>query len=187
MDELNDMKNLWRELNERISALEEDNRRLARKVMNENFKTVQEKLIRKYTFFIIIAVVMIFYMWIFVWFNPDVVEKYKVVTSVYWSVFFILEAGIDFYLRHQVKQIDIYNSSVKDIALQAAKNWRVHKIAVFCGIPVAIGAVILFGLLLNADMFVIYCMIAGGMIGLLVGIRQLKKFYENYRILQTEE
>lgn len=187
MEDFDKMKDMWLELNERISSLEEANRQLARKVMNDNFKTAQEKLVHKYSLFIIISVVMIFYMLFFVLFNPFVVEKYKLATIIYWSLFFLFEAGMDTYLRYRVKKIDIYNSSVREIAYQASQNWKLHKLAIVIGVPLAIGAVILFGLLLNADRFLIYGMILGGIVGFLIGLRQLRKFYENYRFLQSSE
>lgn len=187
MEELDKMKIMWAELNNRISVLEEDNRILARKIVNQNLKTSQEKLVNKYTAFIILSLIMAFYMPVFVLLNPLLVEKFKVVTVVYWSVFFLIEAGIDIYLRFQVSKIDIYNSSVREIALQAANNWKLHKLAIFIGLPFAFGAIVLFGLLLDADIFVILCMFMGAVIGGLIGLKQLKKFYEDYRFLQTSE
>lgn len=187
MENLDDMKTMWLELNSKISALEEENRKLARKVVSLNYKTAREKLIRKYTAFIFVASLMILYTLAFITFNPMIVEKYKIATTIYWIIFFTFEAGIDLYLRQRVKNIDIYNSSISEIAHQAATNWKIHKLAIIIGLPLAIGAVILFALSLNADLFMIYGMIVGGLVGLIIGIFQLIKFYEYYRLLQSKE
>ena len=187
MENFEEMKAMWIELNNRVSSLEEENRRLARSIINNNYKTARDKLISKYSLFIIIEIVMIFYMLIFVIFNPLLVEKYKVATIIYWALFFAFEASIDIYLRTRLRKIDIYNSSVSAIAAIASKNWKIHKIAIIIGLPLAFGAIILFGLLLNANEFTIYAMIIGGMVGLLIGVRQLRKFYLYYKLLQSDE
>lgn len=187
MEDLEDMKTLWNNLNRRVETLEEENRRLARLVTENKIKSARERLIRKYSLFIILSVIMIFYIFIMVNFNPLVVEKYKMVTLIYWSLFFAGEAGVDLYLRENVKKIDVYSSSISEISAMAAKNWKIHKIALMIGLPVAFGAVILMGLLLDANEFTIYGMIVGAIVGLLIGLRQLMKFYENYKFLQSEE
>ncbi|MCH5240107.1 MAG: hypothetical protein J1F38_07780 [Muribaculaceae bacterium] len=187
MDELCNMKAMWVELNERVSSLEEENRKLARKVINQNFKSTQEKLVRKYSIFIALSLIMVLYMPLFVCFSPFLVEKYKLATIIYWVLFFLLEAGVDIYLRYRISNIDIYKSSISDIAKLAAQNWRIHKIGILIGVPLAFGAVILFGLLLDANIFLIYGMIVGGVIGFIVGLSQLKKFYENYKFLQSQD
>lgn len=187
MEDLKDMKAMWIELNNRITILEEDNRRLARQVMNKDYKGAQDKLMNKYRFFVCFNLIFIIVMSIFIMANPLVNEKYRMITLIYWLVFFLGEATIDTYLMIKIKQIDIYNSSVSEISREASKTWKIHKIAIFIGLPVAIGAVILYGLLLNADKFVIFGMIVGGVIGALIGLRQLMKFLEYYKLLQNNE
>lgn len=187
MEELKDMKAMWIELNNRITSLEEDNRRLARQVMNNDYKSAKEKLIGKYRFFIFFNLMFLMVFSVFILANPMVNEKYRIVTFIYWMVFFLGEAATDAYLMIKVKQIDIYNSTVSEISRMAARNWKTHKIAIAIGLPVAIGAVILYGLLLNADNFVILGMVVGGLIGGLIGFRQLMKFLEYYKLLQNNE
>ena len=186
-EDLKDMKEMWIELNQRVANLEEENRRLMRHVTGNKYKTAQEKLVRKYTTFIIIAFIMIVYVFFIVMFNPFGVEKYKIPVLIYWTLFFLGEAGIDFYLRTKVLEIDIYNSSVRESTRQAAHNWKIHKLAVAFGLPVAIGAVVLFALFMNADTFVIIGMIVGAVVGLSIGVMQLRKFWDYYRLLQTKD
>lgn len=187
MNQLEDMKAMWLELNQRISSLEEENRRLAKRAMENNYKSAKEKLLRKYSFFIGLELFMIIFIIPNIIFNPEAVEKYKMVTVIYWCIFFAFELGIDIYLRYRIKIIDIYNSNITEIAAMAAQNWKIHKIAICIGLPIAIGAVILFGLLLGANKFVIYGMITGGVIGMAIGFMQLLKFREYYRMLQSNE
>lgn len=187
MEDLENIKNMWIELNGRISALEEDNKRLARKVTSEKFKNLQEKLVAKYRNFIIVEAIMIIYVVLFIFFNPLVLEKYRWITSIYWLVFFSGEILVDLYLMNRVKQMDIYLSSVRNITRQAAENWKFHKIAIAVGFPVAIGAIVLFALAMDANEFVYFGMTVGFMVGLVIGICQLMKFKKYYRLLQTSE
>lgn len=187
MDKIDEMKEMWQELTARVGVLEEENKRLSRIVRNSSYKSTQEKLINKYLKFIFVECVMIIWMSIFLIFNPQVVEKYRLITIIYWGIFFLFEIILDTYLMMRVKAINVYNSNVSEMAIQAAKTWKIHKIGIIIGMPLAIGAVILFGFALDANQFTIAGMIVGGVVGLIIGIRQLMKFLQYYRILQSEE
>lgn len=177
---------MWEELNFRVERLEEENRRLARETMSSRYQTARERLVKRYRIFIILALVMIVYMSALILLNPLAVEKYKLATAIYWGVFLAAEAAIDTYLMIKVQEIDLYNSTVSEIASKAARNWRIHKIAVAIGMPLAIGACVLLALLYDADNFIIFGMIVGGVIGLAIGIFQLLKFMNYYKLLQSE-
>lgn len=187
MDDLENMKTMWIELENRLSFLEKENRRMAREVMSNKYKTIQEKLIAKYRLFAIVSGIMIIYSLFFIGFNPEIVEKYRFITLLYWIGFFLFEGSADIYLMFRLDKLDIYHSSVKDISDYAAQNWKLHKIALFIGIPLAIGALVLLLLALDADLFIISGMITGGLVGAAIGLTQLKKFMRYYKLLQTKE
>ena len=167
--------------------IEESNRKLAREVSNNKFKNAQEKLISKYKAFIYVEIIMIFYIIFFIGLNPLVADRYRLVNIIYWCCFFMVEIGVDTYLLRRVKLIDIYNSSVSDIAKNAAENWKLHKLALVLGLPLAFGAIILVALAFQAHYYTILGMIAGGLIGCIIGLFQLNKFREYYRLLQSDE
>lgn len=185
MDQIEDMKAMWTELNNRVASLEETNRRMAREITAGKFKSAQEKLVTKYRMFIIVACVMIIYIGLLVINMPNGVDKYRLPLLIVWSAFFLFEASIDTYLMIKVKEIDVHESSVAEIARRAARNWKIHKIAIAIGLPLAFAAIIMFGLFMDADIYLIYGMIVGGMVGLVIGIRQLLSFLKYYRLLQS--
>ena len=187
MEDIEDMKALWIELNNRLNSLEEENRRLAKKVTSNKYKNVQEKLIKKYCIFIAVSCVMMIYCFCLIYLNPFIVEKYKLLTTVYMMCFFAIAAGVDSYLLFQVRDMDFYNSNVREITKMAAKNWKIHKIFLIFGLPLAIGACVLMALALDADPFVYLGMIVGGIVGFIIGLRQLMKFRDYYKLLQTED
>lgn len=187
MEELHDIKAMWKDLNNRVTVLEEENRRLARKVTTERYMSSVGNLIRRYRRFIFLELIMLLFIPLMIYNNPLSVEKYRLVTTIYWCGFFLIEIGIDFYLLIRVKDMDLNNYSVSKIARMASQNWKFHKIAIMIGLPLAIGALVLFALAMDANDFVIYGMFLGFVIGLVIGIRQLLKFRNEYRLLSTEE
>ena len=187
MDELENMKEMWLELNKKISVLETENRNLARRVMNHKFTSARERLINKYIAFIVVEIIMIVYMSLFFIFNPLVNEKYRLITLIYWDLFFIFEVFFDGFLLYQIKSINIFSSAINDVAKRAASNWKLHKIGILIGLPLAFGAIILFALALDANEFTIYGMFIGGIIGGAIGVNQLIKFKNYYKQLQSED
>lgn len=184
INEIEKMKAMWRELNNRVTSLEENNKRLAKEITTNKIKTAREKLMVKYRIFIILACVMIIYIGLMVAYMPNTVEKYRVPVFIYCCVFFLFEALVDTYLLSKVKKIDVYNSTIMEIARQSIRNWKIHKIAVFIGFPMAVGAIILLALLMNADSFALSGLCVGALIGFALGIRQLYRFMQYYRQMQ---
>lgn len=182
--EFEEMKEMWLELNKRVSILEEENRSLAKNVRENNFKSSKDRLVTRYKKFIILESLMVIFFPLIIFNNPEGVEKYRWITFSYWIFFFLMEAGIDFYLMTRIEKLDLYNTPISEIANEAGQIWRIHKLAIIVGLPIAIGAIILFALFVNANEFVLAGMAVGGVIGALIGIRQLLKFKSDYIILQ---
>ena len=176
---------MWQSLDKRLTSLEEENNRLMKSVMKANYKSTQEKLVAKYIGFIFIEVVMILFMSLFFIFNPFINEKFRWAALIYWMVFFMIELALDLYLMLEIKSINIYEDPITLVARKAAQNWKIHKIGIIVGLPLAIGAVIMLSLAIDANEFVILGMIVGGLIGLIIGITQLLKFKNYYRLLQS--
>ena len=185
IDNIDDIKALWTDLNTRISVLEEENRRLISRVKNDKYRSIKDRLISRYRVFVCLGIVSAFVFPMVLFVDPMTMENYRWPTAIYFFLFFWLCAAVDFYLLENVKRMDLYNSSVTEIANLAAKNWKIHKLWLFLGIPLAFIALILWGLALNADYFVILGMIAGGFVGFVIGLRMLLKFRKDYRFLQS--
>lgn len=186
INELDEMKEMWKELNTRVTLLEEENRRLARNVTAKRFLSSTGELVRRYKRFMFVELIMAIIFPLMIYHNPFVVDKYRIITLVYWLIFFMGEVCVDFYLMNKVKEMDINNYSITRIAKEAKNNWKIHKIAIMIGLPVAIGAIILFALCMDANEAMIIGMIIGGTVGLMIGIWQLMKFRNDYINLQTE-
>ena len=186
MNDIEEMKKLWDSMNHKLSQFEKENQILAEKVKKNNMKSSQEKLIDKYRKFIIVECLMIIVISLTLSSNPEVNEHYRWITIIYWVAFFLIEIAFDLYLLRKVKEIDIYNQPVNEIACRAYANWRLHKAGILFGMPLAVGAVVLYALCMNANYFVILGMCVGGIVGLIIGLFHLRKFSQYYRSMQPD-
>ena len=186
MENIEDMKTMWIELNERVKSLEDQNRTLAKKVIANKYKSTKEKLIKKYLSFSLLSFIMIIFSIFGILMNPFILGKYKWITFICWICFFLFEGSIDLYLCRNLQRIDVYNTSFRKIAATTAQNWKVHKLAVVIGLPFAVLVCILYALAIQADVFAVYGMVCGAFVGLIIASFQLKRFYSYYRLFKTD-
>ena len=186
MDDTRELKDLWKQMNERLWALEQENKRMAFNIQRSNYKSAREKLITKYKRMIVIEIIILVVM-SFRLFDSMVDERLRIPTLIYWIVFFLIEISIDIYLMQKTKEIDIYKDSIHEIAQKARRNWKIHKAAIFIGLPLAIGFIILYALSLHANIYIVYGIFAGAVLGLILGVSILRKFIKDYRDLQDED
>lgn len=187
MDKPSDIKDMWKDLNARLSVLEAENRRLMNIVKNDKLKSIRQRLISRYRKFIILALCSAFVFPGFILLNPLIIEKFRLVTAIYWCFFMLLGAGVDTYLLYNVKDMDIYNGSVSQISKIAIRNRKIHKLWIIFGLPLAFIAVLLWGFAMDADKFVILGMIIGGLAGGVIGATQLRKIMYDYKKLMSYE
>lgn len=186
MNNIDDMMTMWKAMDTKLSNLMEENRLLADEIKKNRLRNSQEKLARKYKAFIILEAVCIPLIILVIGFNPELVETYKWPATIYFACFFLLELGIDAYLLYKLNSIDIYNDSIVEISRRARANWKLHKIAVLVGIPVAIGAVALFCLAMGSNTSMLWGVCVGGAIGLGIGLNEFFKFMKNYKEMSRE-
>lgn len=187
MNEMDEIMRMWKKMDEKLSVLARENQRLALEVRKNKYRSSLERLVNKYWKFIILETVCLLLFPLMIIYNPLVVEKYRWITAIYWCCLFAFELGVDYYLMSRLRALDVCSRSVREISLEAQRNWKIHKIAIIIGFPVAIGAVILFALSLNADPEILAGMTVGGVIGLVIGISELRKFMRDYKNLQEED
>lgn len=186
MNNIDEMMVIWKEMDSKLSSLVQENRRLADEIQKNKLKSSQEKLMRKYRAFIIMEAVCIPLMFLILGVNPMVVNQFRWPALIYFICFFLLEIGIDGYLLYKLNSIDIYNDTIIDISRKARANWKVHKIAVMVGIPIAIGAVVLFCLAMDFNTSMLWGICIGGAIGLGIGLNEFFKFMKNYKAMSSK-
>lgn len=186
MNNIEDMMLMWKEMDNKLSSLMEENKRLVDEIKKNKILSSQERLARKYRAFIIMEAACIPLIFVALGLNPIVVNHLRWPAVIYFICFFLLEIIIDGYLLYKLNCIDIYNDSIIDISRQARTNWKIHKIAVLIGIPIAIGAVLLVFLAMGGDMAMLWGLVVGGAIGFGIGLNEFFKFMKNYKAMSAE-
>ena len=181
MHNLDDMMILWKEMDSKLSSLVEENRKLAEEIKKNKLRSSQEKLTRKYWAFIIMEAFCIPMMIFIIGMNPYVVDSYRWPAVIFFICFILFEISIDCYLLYKLNAIDIYNDSIVEISRQARTNWKIHKLAVLIGIPLAIGSIALFCAALGCNAPTLWGIFVGVIIGLAIGLNQFFKFKKNYK------
>ena len=187
MNEINEMMTMWKEMDCKLSSLIDENRRLAEEVKKNKLQSSREKLIRKYRAFIIMEAVCIPLMYLVFGVNPLVDERYRWATVIYFVCFLLLEICIDGYLLYKLNYMDIYNYPVSEITRMARTNWKIHKIAVIVGIPIALGALVLVCLALGGFKETLIGICIGLAIGIGIGLNEFFKFMKNYKTMISSE
>lgn len=183
MNNMDDMMAMWKDMDSKLTSLVEENKKLADEIKKTKLRSSLEKLMRKYRAFIILEAVCIPLMFFLLAFNPLVINQYRWAALIYFVCFFLLEICVDGYLLYRLSGIDIYNDSITEISRLARTNWKIHKLAVLIGIPIAIGAVALFCLAMGGDMSLLWGVFVGGAIGIGIGLNEFFKFMKNYKTL----
>ena len=177
---------MWKEMDKRLISLADENKRLAEEIKKNRLRTSQEKLMRKYKVFIVMEAMCIPLMFLVLGLNPNVVEMYRWPTLIYFICFFLMEICIDGYLCYRLNNMNFHADSVADISRRARANWRIHKIAILIGIPIAIGAVALFCLAIGGNKAAMAGVCLGGSVGIGIGTVQFFKFMKNYKNMTTD-
>lgn len=187
INNIDEMMAMWNQLDQKLNGLQQENRKLAMEIKKNKYRTTLDKLVNKYGRFIVLELVYVILFPIFMIKCPFIVPKYRIVTIIYWTCFFAMEIGFDYYLMDRLKEIDVYECTISQIARLARSNWKIHKLAIFIGLPFSIGGVVLVVLSLGGDSSLIWGVMVGLVVGLIIGLNQLRKFINSYRLLQKED
>ena len=185
MNDIEEMKEMWSDLNNRLTALERENQMLAEQVSRNKFRSSKDKLVNKYRRFIILEVVLLIFCWLYFTESPFFIPGSRWILVGYWTLMFLVEIAIDVYLMEGVRDIDIVNDPVSVVAAKAHKYQKVHKLFICFGLPIAfIGVGIFIWAMGEYNYSMILGVCTGAAIGLIIGIRQYMDFMRAYKNLQ---
>ena len=189
LNNLDDIKRQWRQTNAPLDSLTRDTVEMSRRAMLRR-GSAQDALRRQYRRMSILAGVGLA-MWLCITFASDMLMVHtRVWVALAATVFFSLCAGIDLYLMEAVSRIDIATWGVSRVALEGHRLLRIHKLSILLLLPLALG--LAFSLVCSFDVpdderrTLIGGVIAGGAIGIIIGIIILLRFLRLYRRLNDE-
>lgn len=149
--------------------------------------TALESLTRRYRRFFtlgaIMTVVSLFWM-----LNPSDLLRpdMKYSMSIAYMIYFATCASIDFWLYRGVSSIDCYRMSVTQVIDKAIYYRKKHLQAVAFLIPFALLILGMTVYSFYSDRYVIYGIATGSLTGLILGIRQLRQFMQEYREISKD-
>lgn len=189
INDLDQLKEMWSDLNRRVERLENQTLEEGRKVASGKITTAREDLATRYKRFMIIGFVMGVFFPLFLImsptdFFPDGTIKY--VASALFFSYFITAAVMDSYLYNEVRSMDLAMMTVSQVIHKARTLKRRHHIFMIILIPFAVITLAVFAIPLLDDPFIIAGMITGGVVGLCIGLRQYFRMMRDYREMMRE-
>lgn len=189
INDLDQLKEMWSDLNRRVERLENQTIEEGRKVASGKITTAREDLATRYKRFMIIGFVMGVFFPLFLImsptdFFPDGTMKY--VASALFFSYFITAAVMDSYLYNEVRSMDLAMMTVSQVIHKARTLKRRHHIFMIILIPFAVITLAVFAIPLLDDPFIIAGMITGGVVGLCIGLRQYFRMMRDYREMMRE-
>lgn len=189
INDLDQLKEMWSDLNRRVERLENQTIEEGRKVTSGKITTAREDLATRYKRFMIIGFVMGVFFPLFLIlsptdFFPDGTMKY--VASAPFFSYFITAAVMDSYLYNEVRSMDLAMMTVSQVIHKARTLKRRHHIFMIILIPFAVITLAVFAIPLLDDPFIIAGMITGGGVGLCIGLRQYFRMMRDYRDMMRE-
>lgn len=189
INDLDQLKEMWSDLNRRVERLENQTLEEGRKVASGKITTAREDLATRYKRFMIIGFVMGVFFPLFLImsptdFFPDGTMKY--VASALFFSYFITAAVVDSYLYNEVRSMDLAMMTVSQVIHKARTLKRRHHIFMIILIPFAVITLAVFAIPLLDDPFIIAGMITGGVVGLCIGLRQYFRMMRDYREMMRE-
>lgn len=181
-DELTELREMWAELNTRITRLEEETINEGRRVSNQRIKSAQEDLATTYKRFsrvsLCCAVIFpIIYGFPGVFQYPTLL--YHIIVAAASFIFFCTAGIMDLYLTNGVQDIDIATMPVTEVRILAINLKKLHHIFQIILIPMA---VVLLGVMCYPVIKQVWIgMIIGGIIGLSIGITAYLKMMRDYK------
>lgn len=189
ISDLDQLKEMWSDLNRRIERLENQTLEEGIRVTSGKITTACEDLASRYKRFMIIGFLMgvvfpVFLIMSPADFFPDGAMKY--VSAALFFLYFITAAVMDSYLYNEVKSIDLAMMTVNQVIHKARTLKRRHHIFMIILIPFAVVTLAVFSIPLLNEPFIITGMITGGVVGLCIGLRQYFRMMRDYREMMRQ-
>ena len=115
---------------------------------------------------------------------PDI--EYRMLVIIWFGSFFIICSAMDRWLYYGIKRIDVFSMSVSEVVSKARYYRKWHIRFIFILLPLALGCLGLLAYIID-DFYIRLGMVAGFLLGVGLGIRQLLAFLDDYRSITSEK
>lgn len=156
-------------------------------IMNGKRKTALQNLAQRYRWFsnmalVFLLIVPINFMNLHLF--PDL--KGRMIIVIWFCCVFMICSVMDRWLYHGIKQIDVVTMPVVDVVEKAQHYRKWHIRFIFMLLPLALGCLALLAYFID-DLYIRLGMLAGFLVGVALGIRQLLNFLADYRAITSDK
>ncbi len=155
------------------------------KILSGKRKTALQNLAQRYLWFSNMALVFL----VIVPFNilnphifPDM--RCRMLILLWFCAFFIICSVMDRWLYLGIRQIDVLTMTVSEVVEKALYYRKWHIRFIFILLPLALGCLGLLAYVVD-DFYMRLGMVAGFLVGVALGIRQLLNFLADYRAITS--
>ena len=182
--DIDQIKEMWNNINRRLDKLERQTIEVGRRVTSEKAHTAKYDLARQYKYFMIIGFIagVLFPSWLLLSSSslyPDTPLRY--LSAALFFIYFMTAAVMDAYLYNEVKSINLAYMPVDQVIVRARELKKKHHIFMIILIPIAIVTLGMFAYPLLDETAVLAGMIFGGALGLAIGLRKYFQMMGDYR------
>lgn len=182
--ELEDLKNSWKVMENQISRLEDRNRGLMDKVVNNRVVSAQQRLIQKYRAMTIICLCAP--SWIgMMRHSLDEIENVTIYMCIF-MVFLLIMAGMKGFMWWRLSHWDYRQMTVKEALSSTYKLSKCQNMNTLVGMTLAIPLIVCFMIALHQlhDSFLIGSAWCGLIVGLFIGLRIRQRMKREIKEMQ---
>lgn len=185
LNELKEIREMWAELNQRLTHLEEETVNEGKRVSSQKIKSAQENLAAYYRRFSRAAFMCAVVFPIVYGIPHGVIEYpsllYHLIVAGACLIFFLSGGIMDLYLYNGVMDINLVNMPVSEVRRSAIGLKKMHHIFQMILIPLAI---VTLGIMMYPILYQVWIgAVFGAVVGLAIGINAYRKMMRDYKEL----
>lgn len=146
-------------------------------------KTALDRLRGRYRIFWIFSLIMAFVGFLIFSGGTFVMNRLNLWLGIAYAIYFLTVSSMDYWLGKGLATIDPLRMSVSEIAGKSMFYRKRHLQFMIILIPMAISLICFTGYVFSSEMYFLNGMIAGAILGLIIGTIQFRRFMGEYRKL----
>ena len=119
--------------------------------------------------------------------SPLFPGKYKIALCIYMVAYFLICSLVDWWLYMQISSIDVLRMQTMTVIKKTMNCRKRHLQSILFLIPLALGLMALYFFSFGGDEYILFGILGGFIIGLVIGLRQLSEFLNDYKAINPSE
>lgn len=153
-------------------------------IMTGRRLTALENLARRYQRFFTLGLAMAL-LWSPTFLGASIFpQEWRLILCIYSMVYFLTAVMMDVWLYRGIKSIDCATMAVSEVAARALLYRKRHLQFMIVLIPMAIVFLGMMVAMFAGDGYLVYSVVAGAVLGIIIGTMQFRRFMADYRELR---